>query len=58
MQAHDHRHRRTIHVDMGMQDHIPTFVRTNIRRLAYLGQINLAIRSPVMMRVLMINRHI
>ena len=33
-------------------------IRTNIRRLAYLGQINLAIRSPVMMRVLMINRHI
>lgn len=60
MQADDRRHRCAIHVDMGMQDHIPAFVRIDIRHLAHLGQVNLAIRSPVMMRVLMImiGRHI
>ena len=43
-----------------MQDHIPALVRIDIRHLAHLGQVNLAIRSPVMMRVLMImiGRHI
>jgi|MDTG01.2.fsa_nt_gb hypothetical protein len=60
LQVHGRGHRRTIHVDMGMQDHVPGFIRIDIRRLAHLGQINLTIRSPMMMRVLMImiDRHI
>jgi len=36
-----------------MQDHIAALVRIDIRRLAHLGQINLAIRAPMMVRVLM-----
>jgi len=45
-------HRRTIHMDMGMQCHIRGFARIDIRPLAHLGQINLAIRAPMMVDIL------
>lgn len=53
LQAHGRSHRRTIHVDMGMQDHIPALVRIDIGRLAHLGQVNLAIHAPMVVGVLM-----